>query len=207
MTTPSLLIRKARPSMSSSSWPESSRKSPSLANTASTTWAPIPRERAPIEKGKTSPCNRSPANKTPNPSLSRNCPPTSAPRSGKDRTAHQARSSDRALSSATAQAPIASSPSSPSRRLFEKSWLISNKENATRARHPSPSHWLPTTPLVRYPDTRRPECSLTPNSPGGRHFSTALPRLNEFCYPHQDSPGLHSPILVGEIRGPALGRV
>ncbi len=46
MTTPSLLIRKARPSMSSSSWLESSRKSPSLGNTASTTCAYSSRARA-----------------------------------------------------------------------------------------------------------------------------------------------------------------
>jgi hypothetical protein len=116
MTTPSLLIRKARASMSSSSWPESSRKSPSLGNTASTTWEPIPRERAPIEKGKISPCNRSPANKTPNPNLSRSCPPKSAPRSGKDGHSSSSAFIRPTLSSATAEVPIASSPSSPSRR-------------------------------------------------------------------------------------------
>ena len=113
MTTPSLLIRKARPSMSSSSWPESSRKSPSLGNTASTTWAPTPRERAPFEKGKTSPCNRSPANKTPKPNLSRSCPPKSAPRSGKDGHSLSSAFIRPIPSSATAEAPIASSPSSP----------------------------------------------------------------------------------------------
>ena len=99
MTTPSLLIREARPSMSSSSWPESSRKSPSLGNTACTTWAPTPRERAPFEKGKTAACNHSPANKTPKPTLSRTCPPKSVPRAqekmGTAHQAHQARSSDR----------------------------------------------------------------------------------------------------------------
>ena len=41
----------------------------------------------------------------------------------------------------------------------------------------------------------------------GDHFSTALPRLLEFCYPHQDSLGLHGLILVRKIRGPALGSV
>ena len=115
-TTPSLLIREARPSRSSSSWPESSRKSPSLGNTARTTWAPTPRERAPFEKEKTAVCNHSPANKTPKPTLSRSCPPKSVPRSEKD--GHSSSGSSGAfirptLSGATAEAPIASSPSSP----------------------------------------------------------------------------------------------
>ena len=110
---PSLLIRKARPSMSSSSWPESSRKSPSLGNMASTTWAPTPRERAPIE-GVTSLCNRSPANKTPKTSPSRSYPPKSAPRSGKDGLSSSSAFIRPILSSATAGGPIASSPSSPS---------------------------------------------------------------------------------------------
>src|SRR3989337_2613493 len=52
---------------------------PSLTN-----WRRAPRESAPIEKGKTAPCNRSPANKTPKPTLSRSCPPKSVPRSEKD---------------------------------------------------------------------------------------------------------------------------
>ena len=116
MTTPSLLIREARPSMSSSSWPESSRKSPSLGNTACTTWAPTPRERAPFEKGKTAPCNRSPANKTQKPALSRSCPPKSVPRSEKVGHSSSGAFIRATLSGATAEAPIASSLSSPNKR-------------------------------------------------------------------------------------------
>ncbi len=41
--------------------------------------------------------------------------------------------------------------------------------------------------------------TLHTHPPGGRHCSTASPRLLEFCYPHQDPVGLHSPILRGEI--------
>ena len=59
------------------------------------TMAPTPRERAPFEKRKPSPGNRSPANKTPKPSLSRNSPPKPRRAQEKMGTAHQARSSDR----------------------------------------------------------------------------------------------------------------
>ena len=58
----------------------------------------------------------------------------------------------------------------------------------------TPRH-LSDTPT---PDGR--SVSSRPNSPGARHFSTALHRLLELCYPHQDSLGLHSPILVGKFR-------
>ena len=199
--------------MSSSSWPESSRKSPSLANTACTTWAPTPRERAPFEKGKTALCNRSPANKTPKPTLSRTCPPKSVPRAqkkmGTAHQAHQARSSDR-------PSPVRLRRHLSRHRLHHRAKgdsenLGSSRKKKKKKRLPPATRALVTGFTPRHlsvtptPDGR--SVSSTPNSPGGRHFSTALPRLLEFCYPHQDSLGLHSPILVGKIRGPALGSV
>ena len=42
--------------------------------------------------------------------------------------------------------------------------------------------------------------SLHTQAPGGRHPSTVLSRLLEFCCPHRDSIGPHNPILVGKIR-------
>ncbi len=43
--------------------------------------------------------------------------------------------------------------------------------------------------------------SLHTHAPGGRHSSTALSRLLEFCYPRRDSIGPRSPILVGKNSG------
>ena len=54
--------------------------------------------------------------------------------------------------------------------------------------------------LSEYPDTRTAGLSLHTHPPGGRHSLTALPCLLEFCYPHQDSIGLHSPFPVGKFR-------
>ena len=51
------------------------------------------------------------------------------------------------------------------------------------------------------------EWLLHRHPPEHRHSSTALPCLLEFCYLHQDSIGLHSPILVGEIRADRAGHV
>ena len=54
--------------------------------------------------------------------------------------------------------------------------------------------------LSEYPDTRTAGVSLHTHPPGGRHSVTALPGLLEFCYPRQDSIGLHRPIPVGKFR-------
>ena len=77
-------------------------------------------------------------------------------------------------------------PIRPSRRLFEKSGLISKKENATRARHPRPRATDFRPPHVsdhpRHENGR--SVSSHPSSPGNRHSSTALPYLLQLCYRH-----------------------
>ena len=85
--------------------------------------------------------------------------------------------------------PTSLPPQPVSGHRAQKRWLISKKEKekATPARHPSPSHWLHTTPLVRYPDTRRPECFFNTQLP---RRETLLNRLAPFARVLLPSPGL-----------------
>ena len=106
-----------------------------------------PRSKSISPKGKTSPCNRSPANKTPKPSLSRSCPPKSAPRSEED--GHSSSSSSGAF--------IRPTLSGDSENLGS-SLALATRALATDFR---PRH------LSEYPDTRRPNCLFTPIPPAG----------------------------------------
>ena len=115
-------------------------------------------------------------------------------------TAHQARSSDRS-------SPLRLRRHLSPRRLHHRA--EGDSENLDSSRKKKKRLALATRALVtdfrprhlsEYPDTRTAGVPFHTHPPGGRHSSTAFPCLLEFCYPHQDSIRLHSPIPVGKFR-------